>query len=57
MKKEDQYCQCTESTAISTGYEDEFGYWQVCSKCGKKIEGEHHYYHGADQDADLEWIH
>lgn len=50
--KED-YCTCKNSNSITTGFEDDFGYWDVCTKCGKKIENEHHYYNyydGEDHD-------
>ena len=60
MKKTNQYCQCTEDTNITTLFEDEFGYWKVCEKCGKKLEDGHFYYNhyeGEDHDVDLEQYH
>lgn len=56
MKNSD-FCQCQEKAGITTGFEDDFGYWDVCSKCGKKIEDGHHYYnHYDDEDHDTnEW--
>ena len=48
----DDYCTCGASCA-ATGFEDDFGYWYVCTFCNKKIEGEHHYYNhydGEDHD-------
>lgn len=51
MEKESEYCQC-ENPTVTTD-EDDFGYWLVCCKCGKHLEGEYHYYNhfdGEDQD-------
>ncbi len=47
------YCECKSSGSITTGYEDEWGYWDVCVKCGKRIEDGHHFfnhYEGEDHD-------
>lgn len=55
--KHSDFCQCQEKVEITKGFEDDFGYWDVCSKCGKKIEDGHHYYnHYDDEDHDTnEW--
>ena len=37
------YCKCKEINPVTTGFEDEWGYWDVCTKCGKRIENGHHY--------------
>lgn len=43
-----EYCQCGIRTAVTSGFEDDFGYWDVCTNCGKKIEGGHHFYNHYD---------
>ena len=47
------YCVCKNSSGLSTGYEDEFGYWDVCADCGLKIEDGHHYYNYFDGEDHL----
>lgn len=42
------YCTCKGIPAITTGFEDDFGYWDVCTKCGKRLDGGHHYYNHYD---------
>lgn len=42
------YCKCKGRTSITIGYEDDFGYWDVCTNCGKKIEGGYHHYNHYD---------
>lgn len=47
------FCECKDSPGNTTGFEDDFGYWDVCLKCGKRIEDGHHYYNhydGEDHD-------
>lgn len=47
------YCKCKGIPSITSGFEDDFGYWDVCCKCGKRLEGGHHYYNhydGEDHD-------
>lgn len=51
-----KYCNCKNSSSITTGFEDDFGYWDVCCDCGKRIEDGYHYYNhydGEDHDEDL----
>ena len=49
MKTRDfEYCSCTTRTAITTGFEDDWGYWDVCVDCGKRLEDEYHYYNHYD---------
>ncbi len=37
-------------------YDDEFGYWDVCVDCGKKIENGYHYYNHYDgEDHEVFW--
>ena len=53
---ENEFCKCEELSSVTTGYEDDFGYWDVCCKCGKKIEDGHHYYNhydGEDHDDNM----
>lgn len=55
MEKYDFY-KCEKSSAVTSGFEDSFGYWMVCCDCGKKIEDEYHYYNhcdGEDYDEDF----
>ena len=35
MERND-YCKCKELKSVTTGFEDDFGYWDVCCECGKK---------------------
>lgn len=47
------YCKCKSIPSITSGFEDDFGYWDVCCKCGKRLERGHHYYNhydGEDHD-------
>lgn len=51
--QENGYCTCKGSPSVTTGFEDDFGYWLVCTQCGKRRDGEHHYYNhydGADHE-------
>lgn len=46
------YCKCKHIKLITTEEED-FGYWDVCCQCGKRIENGFHYYNhydGEDHD-------
>lgn len=42
------YCQCSGNLGTKVGYEDEFGYWDVCCRCGRKLEDGHHYWDEPD---------
>lgn len=33
MEKYD-FCKCEKSSAVTSGFEDSFGYWMVCCDCG-----------------------
>lgn len=49
---QDEFCHCAHSSAITT-VEGEWGYWDVCCDCGKRIEDGFHYYNhydGEDHD-------
>ena len=51
--QEDEYCTCSGSTGTYADFDDTFGYWDVCAKCGKRIEFGYHYYNhydGEDHD-------
>ncbi len=48
MTGKNEYCNCSERRAISSGFENDFGYWDVCIDCGKKIEYGYHYYNHYD---------
>lgn len=55
MERND-YCKCKELKSVTTGFEDDFGYWDVCCVCGKKIEDGHHYYdHYDGEDHEELW--
>lgn len=46
------YCKCKSTTSVTSEIE-EWGYWDVCCKCGKPIEDGFHYYNhydGEDHD-------
>ena len=42
------FCRCENKSAITSGFEDDFGYWDVCNSCGKRIEDGYHYYNHYD---------
>lgn len=52
--KKADYCTCnTPSSIYSDTESSDFGYWDVCSKCNKKVEDGFHYYNhydGEDHD-------
>ena len=48
MDRKIEYCNCKSVACVTTGFEDDFGYWDVCITCGKKIEDGHHYYNHYD---------
>lgn len=48
------YCKCQDRPAVSSVVE-EFGYWDVCCKCGRPLENGFHFYNhydGEDHDDD-----
>ena len=50
---DEKYCKCGSVPCMTSGYDDGFGYWDVCAECGKKIEDGYHYYNhydGEDHD-------
>lgn len=58
MLKKIEYCQCRGRRAITSGYEDDFGYWDVCTACGKRLEDGHHFYNHYDgEDHEVFWGH
>lgn len=52
IKKEEQkseFCSCKNIISIYTDTESsDFGYWDVCSNCNKKLEDGFHYYNHYD---------
>ena len=48
MRKHSEYCSCVVRSAITSDCDDDFGYWDVCVDCGKKIEDGYHYYNHYD---------
>ena len=47
-KNKYEFCQCQSRCTITAGFEDDFGYWDVCCGCGKRIEDGYHYYNHYD---------
>lgn len=54
MNKTEEYCTCGCQKGVTSDTEsDEWGYWDVCCNCGKRIEGGFHcynHYDGEDND-------
>lgn len=50
MIENNRFCNCTGSKTITSGYGDDFGYWDVCVKCGRIIEDGYHFYDHYDGD-------
>lgn len=44
----EDYCICKDPKESTTGFEDDWGYWYVCTSCKKKLEDEYHYYNHYD---------
>ena len=52
-EKENEYCTCGIASIYADTESSDFGYWDVCSACNKKIEDCFHYYNhydGEDHD-------
>lgn len=48
-----EFCNCENLSSITNDFDDEFGYWDTCCNCGKRIEDGYHYYNhfdGEDHD-------
>lgn len=45
MDKND-YCKCEHP--VLTAVEDDWGFWDVCTRCGKRIEDGYHYFNHYD---------
>lgn len=45
---DNDYCKCEQISCITVGFEDDWGYWDVCTNCGKRLENGHHYYNHYD---------
>ncbi len=50
----EEFCKCNRDKGLASDTESsEWGYWDVCVACGKKIEDGFHYYNhydGEDHD-------
>lgn len=47
--KINQYCTCGRRKGLTSDTEsDEWGYWDICVNCGKRIEDGFHYYNHYD---------
>ena len=42
------FCKCGIPVSVTTGFVDDFGYWDVCTTCGKRLENGHHFYNHYD---------
>ena len=51
-----EYCNCKKVTVVESGYEDDFGYWDTCVICGKRIQGGHHFYNHFDGEDHFEFF-
>ena len=52
MIEKEGYCQCDRLQSVTTEIED-FGYWDICCKCGKPLEDGYHtfnHFDGEDHD-------
>lgn len=38
------FCKCKTLQYVAADFDDGFGYWDVCCKCGKKLENGYHCY-------------
>ncbi|MBP5595651.1 MAG: hypothetical protein J6Y02_09740 [Pseudobutyrivibrio sp.] len=51
-----KYCKCKSHDMVTTDCENEFGYWEVCTVCGKRIEDSFTYYNHYDgEDHEEMW--
>lgn len=50
----EEYCTCGCTKGVTSDTESsEFGYWDICCNCGKRLEDGFHYYNhydGEDHD-------
>ena len=58
--KNEGYCTCGIPKGVTSDTEsDEWGYWDICVNCGKRIEDGFHYYNHYDgedhEDMDDTW--
>ena len=55
--KKSEYCQCSNHSAITSDVEsDNWGYWDICCECGKRLEdgyNEYNHIDGEDHDDDF----
>ena len=54
-KESEGFCTCVDCMGITSGYEDSFGFWDVCIKCGKRIEDGYHYYNHFDGEDHIDY--
>ena len=49
QEQKSEFCSCKNITSIYADTESsDFGYWDVCSNCNKKLEDGFHYYNHYD---------
>lgn len=45
----DKYCKCGCRNGVEIDMEsDDWGYWEICRECGKRVEDGYHYYNHYD---------
>lgn len=45
----DKYCKCDCRNGVEIDMEsDDWGYWEICRECGKRVEDGYHYYNHYD---------
>ncbi|WP_175400841.1 MULTISPECIES: hypothetical protein [Clostridium] len=47
MYKDEEFCNCNCNSSVYSE-NDDFGYWLVCTKCGKPIEDSYKYFNHYD---------
>lgn len=50
-----EFCKCGHSNDYYT-VQDDFGYWDVCIDCGKKIEYHYYNHYDAEDHDDADFI-
>lgn len=48
MEKNIEYCTCDNCSSVSIESDDEWGFWEVCNKCRKRVEDSYQAYNHYD---------
>lgn len=51
-----KYCECKEKYPVTSGYEDDFGYWLTCSHCGLRLKDNYYYYNHYDGEDHEDYV-